>query len=76
MQFWKEHAALRMTIMATMFILSMFLIIKGFQMTGQLGGLGLMVLGVILLVAVLAIYNSPFAESKGTGKTRKQETQK
>lgn len=74
MQFWKEHAALRMMIMAIMFVLSMFLVIAGFKMTGQLGGLGLMVLGVILLIVVLAIYNSPFVESKRAEKSNKQET--
>lgn len=64
---------MRMATMAIMFALSMFLIIGGFKMTGQLGGLGLMVLGVILLIAVLAIYNSPFAEPKRAEKSKKQE---
>ena len=36
-------------------------------LTGQMKGLGLMVLGVILLLAALMIYNKPFEGDKGPG---------
>lgn len=64
MQFWKEHEKLRMVVIAALFVLSFVLIISGWKMTGQLTGLGLMVVGVILLIVALAVYNSPFTEPK------------
>ena len=54
MNFWKEHTALRAVLM-----------ICGWKQTGQLGGLGLMLLGVALLLGTLALYNKPFEEPRG-----------
>ena len=62
MEFWKQHPVLRIVLMAVLFVLAMVLVVKGWQMTGQLAGLGVMVLGVVLLLAVLAIYNRPFQD--------------
>ena len=62
MEFWKEHPVLRIVLMAVLFVLAMVLVMKGWQMTGQLAGLGVMVLGVALLLVVLAIYNRPFQD--------------
>ena len=42
------------------------LVIAGWKQTGQLSGLGLMILGVALLLAALMVYNKPFESgSKG-----------
>ena len=60
MEFWKEHPVLRIVLIAVLFVLAMVLVVKGWQMTGQLAGLGVMVLGVALLLAALYIYNRPF----------------
>ena len=48
MNFWKEHMGLR------------GLVIFGWTLKGQLAGLGLMMAGVVLLLAALMIYNKPF----------------
>ena len=42
--------------------------IVGWKMTGQLGGLGLMILGVVLLLAALMIYNKPFEDDPRGGR--------
>lgn len=64
MEFWKEHPVLRIVLIAVLFVLAMVLVVKGWQMTGQLAGLGVMVVGVALLLAALAIYNSPFQDRR------------
>ena len=64
MQFWKEHTALRVVLMLITFVLGFFLLIYGWKQTGQLGGLGLMVVGVALLLVTLALYNKPFEDPK------------
>ena len=67
MKFWKEHTALRMVLMLASFVLGIFLLIYGWKQTGQLGGLGLMLVGVALLLVTLALYNKPFEGDKGPG---------
>ena len=64
MKFWKEHTALRLTLMLITFVLGLFLLIYGWKQTGQLGGLGLMLAGVALLLGTLALYNKPFEDPK------------
>ena len=64
MQFWKEHTALRMILMLVTFVLGIFLLIYGWRQSGQLGGLGLMLVGVVLLLVTLALYNKPFEDPK------------
>ena len=56
--FWKNYPALRIVLMIVLFVLSIALVIAGWKMTGQLAGLGIMLVGVALLLAVLAIYNA------------------
>lgn len=68
MVFWKEHPALRITLIALLFVLAMVLIVAGWTMTGDLAGLGIMILGVALLLAALAIYNKPFEDGKKPNK--------
>ncbi|WP_300279403.1 DUF6903 family protein [uncultured Subdoligranulum sp.] len=64
MAFWKEHPALRIVLIAVLFVLALVMIIAGWTMTGQLAGLGIMIVGVALLLAALAIYNKPFEDGK------------
>ncbi len=59
-KFWKEHVALRITIIALAFILGMCLIVAGWKLTGQLKGLLIMLVGVLLLLLSLYIYNRPY----------------
>lgn len=68
MQFWKEHPALRVALIAVFFVLAVTLVVVGWGMTGKPAGLGIMILGVALLLVALAIYNDPFAEHKKTQK--------
>ncbi len=64
MKFWKEHTVLRLVLMLATFVLGIFLLIYGWKQTGQLGGLGLMLVGVALLLVTLALYNKPFEDPK------------
>ncbi len=68
-QFWKEHIALRIGVIAVCFFAGLGLIIGGWKMTKSLTGLGIMAVGLILLLAALSIYNKPFEdEKKSAGK--------
>ena len=60
MKFWKEHPALRMVIMATTFVIGMILLIVGWKMQGQMNGLLIMIVGVILMLICLGVYNQRF----------------
>lgn len=64
MEFWKEHAAFRMTLIALFFVAGLALVIFGWKMTGQLVGLGIMILGVIFLLTALFVYNKPYEPPK------------
>ena len=58
MNFWKNHTTLRGVLIMLFFVLGMVLTIVGWKMTGQLLGLGLMLLGVIFLLTALFVYNA------------------
>ncbi|UYJ02061.1 MAG: hypothetical protein OGM65_03245 [Faecalibacterium prausnitzii] len=60
--FWKTHPALRIVLMIVLFVLSIALVVAGWKMTGQLAGLGIMLVGVALLLVVLAIYNATYQD--------------
>ena len=64
MIFWKEHAGLRMILMAAAFVLGLVLVIRGWMMTGRMAGLGLMLLGIALLLVTLYLYNARFTDRK------------
>ena len=64
MKFWKEHTNLRVTLITLFFFVGLGLVIYGWTLTGKLSGLGLMIVGVILLLAALMIYNKPFETEK------------
>ncbi len=51
-----------MILMLVLFVLALVLVVAGWKMTGQLAGLGIMLVGVALLLAVLAIYNATYQD--------------
>ena len=60
MNFWKEHTTLRGVLILLFFVVGMVLTIAGWKMTGKLEGLGLMLVGIILLLTALFVYNAPY----------------
>mgnify|MGYP003301834346 CR=1 FL=1 len=60
MNFWKEHATLRGVLILLFFVVGMTLTIVGWKMTGKLEGLGLMLVGIVLLLTALFVYNAPY----------------
>lgn len=64
MKFWKEHRELRMVLIIAAFVAGIVLLITGWKMTGELKGLGLMLLGTACLLAALYFYNTRFAEDR------------
>ena len=57
MRFGRKHKLLRNILMLLFFIGGLLLVIFGWKMTGQLQGLGLMILGIIFLLTTLFLYN-------------------
>jgi membrane-bound ClpP family serine protease len=64
MNFWKDHTMLRITIITILFIMGLVLVVAGWKMTGQLVGLGIMMVGVVFLLTALLVYNKPFEDRK------------
>ena len=60
MNFWKEHTTLRGMLIMLFFVIGMVLTVAGWKMTGKLEGLGLMLVGIILLLTALFVYNAPY----------------
>ena len=60
MNFWKNHTTLRGALIVLFFVLGMVLTIAGWKMTGKMEGLGLMLVGIILLLTALFVYNAPY----------------
>ena len=60
MNFWKKHFTLRAILIVVFFVVGMVLTIAGWKMTGKLEGLGLMLLGIVLLLTALFVYNAPY----------------
>ena len=60
MNFWKNHAALRFTLIALFAVIGLVLTIVGWKMTGELKGLGIMIVGVICLLTALFVYNAAY----------------
>ena len=58
MNFWKNHSTLRGVLIVLFFVLGMVLTISGWKMTGQLAGLGLMLVGIVFLLVALFVYNA------------------
>ena len=62
MNFWKEHATLRGLLIVLFFIAGMVMTIVGWKMTGELVGLGIMLVGMVLLLTALFVYNAPYSK--------------
>ena len=62
MNFWKNHAALRGILIALFFVIGLVLTVVGWKMTGKLEGLGLMLVGIVLLLTALFVYNAPYSK--------------
>ena len=60
MNFWKNHTALRFTLIVLFFVVGMALTLVGWSMTGKLEGLGLMLVGIVLLLTAMFVYNAPY----------------
>ena len=60
MNFWKNHLGLRATLIILFAAVGMTLTLVGWKMTGKLEGLGLMLLGIVLLLVALFVYNAPY----------------
>lgn len=55
---------MRVTIIAVFFVVGLALVIGGWKMTGKLAGLGIMLVGLVLLLAAILVYNKPFEDPK------------
>ena len=64
MKFWKEHMALRSLLILIFVVAGLALVFVGWSMTGKMAGLIIMIVGVILLVTALLVYNKPFEDPK------------
>ena len=62
MNFWKNHTTLRLVLITLFFVLGMILTIVGWKMTGKIEGLGLMLVGIVLLLTALFVYNAPYSK--------------
>ncbi len=60
MNFWKNHVALRFTLIVLFFIAGLVLTLVGWRMTGKLEGLCLMLVGIVLLLTALFVYNAAY----------------
>ncbi len=60
MKFLKDHVAVRFILIALFFVAGLALTLVGWSMTGKLLGLGLMILGIILLLTALFVYNATY----------------
>ena len=60
MNYWKEHTTLRGSRSLLFFVAGMILTVAGWKMTGKLEGLGLMLVGIVLLLTALFVYNAPY----------------
>lgn len=60
MNFWKKHVALRRVFMIAFFVVGVALVFVGWNMTGKLLGLGLMMVGIVLMLTTLLLYNKAY----------------
>ncbi len=61
MKFWKDHAVLRIVLMILFFVAGLALVLYGWSLTGEMTGLILMLVGIVLMLTTLLIYNQRFA---------------
>lgn len=58
----ESNPMVRVILMLVLVVLALVLVVVGWKMTGQLAGLGIMIVGVALLLAVLYIYNNKYQD--------------
>ena len=56
----KMHPALRIVLMGLLCILGLAMVLVGWSMTGQLNGLVLMLVGIVLMLTALLLYNRAY----------------
>ena len=64
MEFFKENPGIRILLILISVIIALFMVFTGWQMTGEMGGLIKMILGVGFLLVALKIYNITFEDPK------------
>lgn len=64
MEFFKQNPGIRIALIVVSFVIAIFLVITGWQMTGQMAGLIKMIVGVAFLLVALKIYNINFEDPK------------
>ena len=64
MEFFKENPGVRVAVIAVSFVIAIFLVITGWQLTGQMAGLIKMIVGVAFLLVALKAYNITFEDPK------------
>ncbi len=62
MKFWKEHPVFRLVLIILLFVAGVALTLVGWSITGKMGGLGLMALGLVCLLLAMYVYNKPFQD--------------
>ena len=60
--FFKNHPNLRTVLIVLFFVIGMVLTLVGWDMTGKLEGLGLMLVGMVFLLTALFVYNAPYGK--------------
>ena len=60
MDFFKKHATIRGLLIVLFFVVGMVLTLVGWKMTGKIEGLGLMLVGIVLLLTALFLYNAAY----------------
>ena len=60
--FFKNHPNLRTVLIVLFFAIGMVLTLVGWDMTGKLEGLGLMLAGMVCLLTALFVYNAPYGK--------------
>lgn len=64
-KFWKEHAALRVALIAIAFVIGLILVFYGWRaMPGTIPGLMVMFVGLAFLLFALWLYNKPYQDPK------------
>ena len=64
MEFFKDNPGIRVALIAVSFVIAIFLVITGWQMTGQMAGLIKMIIGVAFLLVALKVYNINYEDPK------------
>ena len=59
---FKNAPKLRGILILLFFVIGLVLTVVGWKMTGQLKGLGLMMVGMVCLLTALFVYNAPYGK--------------